>query len=245
MDALQGMKSIPDKAIDLVLTDPPYNLGEISTGNMNMPNHKEINNDIAKWDVGFDPVGFLKEASRILKPEGQIYIFTAHRLFGTYFDYFEKHFERQSFMVWHKTNPTPKWRRCAWLPSCELIIYAYNDGKTFNFTTQNDMHNFYESPIVMGNDRTEHPTQKPLDLFQKIIITTTNSGDVVLDPFLGSGTTLRACRETGRVGLGFEINPEYEEIICKRSLQDIPDITTYGAGSNAGTPPLKTEQKEA
>jgi site-specific DNA-methyltransferase (adenine-specific)/modification methylase len=97
-------------------------------------------------------------------------------------------------MVWHKTNPAPKFRRAGFLNSCELIVCMWNKGHTWNFTKQNEMHNFIESPICMGNERLKdpkHPTQKPVSVLKKLINIASNEGDMILDPFAGVGSRIK------------------------------------------------------
>ena len=98
------------------------------------------------------------------------------------------------------------------LNSCELIVCMWNQGHTWNFTKQKDMHNFIESPICMGNERLKnpkHPTQKPIKVLEHIIRIATNPVNIVFDPFMGVGSTGVAALNLGRRFIGFELNPEY------------------------------------
>ena len=101
----------------------------------------------------FDPQKLLKDFRRILKPTGNIFIFTSYNLIGKYHEIFNPVFDTFQFMVWHKTNPIPNIRKSSFLNSCELIVCLWNKGHTWNFTKQNEMHNFIESPICMGKER--------------------------------------------------------------------------------------------
>ena len=161
------LKQIPNQSIDLILTDPPYNLNPYSTGNLKMSWRKDFNNDIAKWDKeALNMKLLLKEYKRILSPTGNIFIFTAYNLLGEFHRFFDPEFDTFQIMVWHKTNPPPKLRRTSFLNSCELICCMWNKGHTWNFSKQNQMHNFFESPICMGKERLNHPTQKTLKTFK-------------------------------------------------------------------------------
>ena len=209
-DCYKLLKTIPDQSIDLILTDPPYNLNPYSTGNLKMKWRKDFNNDIASWDKeSLDVELLLEEYKRILSPTGNIFIFTAYNLIGSFHKLFDPVFDTFQFMVWHKTNPPPKLRKTSFLNSCELICCMWNKGHTWNFSKQNAMHNFFESPICMGKERLKHPTQKPVRLLKHIISIASNEGDIVLDNFMGVASTGEASLRLGRQFIGFEIDEEY------------------------------------
>jgi site-specific DNA-methyltransferase (adenine-specific)/modification methylase len=174
---------------------------------------KEINNDLARWDeVEFRPAEWLTEFKRVLKPTGNIFIFCAYNLLGKWHEAFDPEFDTFQFMVWHKTNPIPKVRRAGFLNSCELIVCMWNKGHTWNFTNQRDMHNFIETPICMGAERLKkptHPAQKPLKVLEHIIRLASDPGDIILDPFMGVGSTGVAALRLGRQFIGMEIDSEY------------------------------------
>ncbi len=122
-DSYKKIKTIPTSSVDLILTDPPYNLGMYSKGNIKMNWRKDFNNDIADWDkIEFTPKHWLPEFKRILKPTGNLFAFTSYNLLGKWHEAFDPQFDTFQFMVWHKTNPAPKIRRAGFLNSCELII---------------------------------------------------------------------------------------------------------------------------
>lgn len=206
------LPQIPSASIDLILTDPPYNLRAYSTGNIRLSWRKTVNNDVAAWDGAFDPSMVVNEFVRILKPTGNLFAFTSYNLLGHWHERFDPKFDTFQFMVWHKTNPPPKIRRAGFLNSCELIVCAWNKGHTWHFSKQRMMHNFIESPICMGRERWRdpvHPTQKPLKVLRPLIELASNPGDVVLDPFMGVGSTGVAALELGRRFIGVEIDPAY------------------------------------
>ena len=219
-DCFDKLKEIPDKSINLILCDPPYNLANYSTGNMNFSWRTEINNDVAEWDEKpLDPADLLQEFKRIIKPDGNIFIFTSYNLIGKYHDVFDKEFDTFQFMVWHKTNPIPNIRKSSFLNSCELIVCLWNKGHTWNFTKQNEMHNFIESPICMGTERLKdpkHPTQKPVKILEHIINIASNEDDVVLDMFMGVGSTGVAAMNLNRRFIGIELDKKYYNAACKR-----------------------------
>jgi site-specific DNA-methyltransferase (adenine-specific) len=218
-DAFKQIKKIPDASVDLILTDPPYNLGPYSTGNMRFSWRKELNNDIADWDGSFDPGMLAEDFMRVLSPAGNLFAFTSYNMLGRWHEVFDPVFDTFQFMVWHKTNPPPKVRRAGFLNSCELIVCAWNKGHTWNFTKQKDMHNFIESHICMGKERVKepsHPTQKPVAVLRRIIELASVPGELVLDPFMGVGSTGVAALETGRRFLGIELDKEYFKAAKRR-----------------------------
>ena len=224
-DCLEEMKKIPDKSIDLVLTDVPYNLGEVNPNLIKFKNRENMNKaNVDKWNKDFDPTAFLPEAKRILKEKGNIFIYTSHRNFGDYFKWLDKNFARVFFGVWHKTNPVPQVRKVSFLSSLELFICAWNTPHKWNFSYQTEMHNFIEAPICSGNVRTEHSAQKPVLIMKHIIEKASNKDNTILDPFMGSGTTGVACKELGRNFIGIEIEPKYFEIAQRRINQTMENL---------------------
>jgi site-specific DNA-methyltransferase (adenine-specific)/modification methylase len=219
-DSRYLIKELPDESIDLILTDPPYNLSNYSTGNIDLPWRKTINNDLADWDrSNFEPAEWMAEFKRILKPTGNIFAFTSYNLIGKWHQAFDPQFDTFQYMVWHKTNPVPKIYRAGFLNSCELVICAWNKGHTWNFRSQKEMHNFIESPICMGKERLKnpfHPTQKPIKVLEHIIGIATNEGDIVFDPFMGVGSTGVAALNLGRRFIGFELERQYYDAAIKR-----------------------------
>lgn len=220
-DSFQKIKEIKTNSIDLILTDPPYNLGKYSTGNIKMSWRKDFNNDIAEWDKkDFDPAGWLVEFKRVLKPKGNIFAFTSYNLLGRWHEVFDPAFDVFQFLVWHKTNPPPKVFKTSFLNSCELIVCCWNRGHTWNFTNQKEMHNFIETSICMGEERLKgkhkHPTQKPIKVLKRIINIASNRGDLVFDPFMGVGSTGVAAVQLGRRFIGMEIDKTYFEAAEQR-----------------------------
>lgn len=219
-DCYSYISQIPDGSIDLILTDPPYNLSKYSTGNIKLSWRKDINNDLADWDKKiFEPADLIDDFTRILKPTGNIFAFTSYNLLGRWHEVFDPKFDTFQYMVWHKTNPVPKIRRAGFLNSCELIICVWNKGHTWNFTNQKEMHNLIESPICMGKERLKnpmHPTQKPVKVLSHIVKLASNPGDLVFDPFMGVGSTGIAALNLGREFLGFEIDEIYFKAADKR-----------------------------
>lgn len=146
-DCFEYIKNIPDNSIDLILTDPPYNLSNYSTGNIKLSWRSEINNDLADWDkTVFNPALLADDFIRILNPTGNIFAFCSYNIIGKWHEVFDSKFDTFQFMVWHKTNPVPKIYKAGFLNSCELIVCMWNKGHTWNFLNQKEMHNFIETP---------------------------------------------------------------------------------------------------
>ena len=219
-DAKKYIKRMSASSVDLILTDPPYNLSPYSTGNMKFSWRKEINNDLAEWDKeSFNPSEWVQEFKRILKPTGNIFAFCSYNLVGKWHEAFDPEFDTFQFMVWHKTNPVPKFRKAGFLNSCELIVCMWDKGHTWNFGKQNEMHNFIESSICMGEERVKnpnHPTQKPLRVLKHIVKIASKPDDLVFDPFMGVGSTGVAALELKRRFLGVEIDRQYFKAANRR-----------------------------
>lgn len=212
-DCLDYLGQIPDNSIDLILTDPPYNIAQYSTGNINLPGRSALNNDLAEWDlIPFDPFDLLPDFKRIIKPDGNIFVFTSYNLIGKWHEAFDSEFDTFQFFIWHKTNPAPKIFKNGFLNSCEMIACMWNKGHKWNFSDQRNMHNFFESPICMKPERLsepKHPSQKPVRLLEHIVSIASNENDVVFDPFMGVGSTGVAALRNKRRFIGIEIEKSY------------------------------------
>ena len=222
-DAKEVLRRIPDGSIDLILTDPPYNLARHSTGNIPLPGRLPINNDVGAWDrIDFRPEEWADELIRVLKPTGNLFIFTSYHQIGSWYNCLDHRFDVSNFMVWHKTNPAPKIFKTGFLNSCELIFTCWNKKHTWNFLSQSEMHNFLESPVCMPPERLKEPkhaAQKPVTILKKIISIASNAGDVVMDPFMGVGSTGAAALTMSRRFIGVEIVPDYFHAAYNRLTQ--------------------------
>ncbi len=228
-DCLDVMKYIPDESIDLVLTDPPYNIRWKQQ--MELHGRKPFYHNFGelKGEDGWDKQGLktlyknlFPELDRILKENGSALIFTSQEGIGYMTDEARKNnLDMKATIFWKKTNPMPQIRKKNYVSAVECIVWIFrrNPKKvsyTINFRTQKEMQNWFEYPICAGKERTKHPTQKPLKLIKDLIENHSNRGDIILDPFVGSGTTAVACLELERNFIGIEINKEYVEIANKR-----------------------------
>ena len=133
-EALTELAKIPDGSVELILTDPPYNINQYSTGNISRSDAVDLNNDIAEWDVEpFHPADYLPEFQRILSPTGNLFAFTGYNQFGEWHQHYDAAFDTFQFVVWHKLNPPPHLRGTSFRKSVELVICAWNKGHTWNF----------------------------------------------------------------------------------------------------------------
>ena len=219
-DSHELLKDVEDSSVDLILTDPPYNIGKYSTGDIMLPGRSSLNNGIGEWDLAdFRPEDWCDEFIRVLKPTGNLFIFTTYNQIGRWHACLDHRFDTTQFMIWHKTNPAPKIFKAGFLNSCEMIFCCWNKGHTWNFLSQKEMHNFIESPICMVPERIrdpKHPAQKPVAILKKILKIASNEGDLILDPFMGVGSTGVAAMEMGRRFIGMELDRAYFTAASRR-----------------------------
>ncbi len=221
---IDGLKNLESESVDLIFTDPPY--FQYRAKNVNgLKNHKDVVTEF-EFD-GFKTEeeyltfleDVLKECFRVAKPGAAGYIWCG----DDFVSYINRIVEKVGFQFrkvihWHKTNPFPAiYTRKMFANSMELLVhFSKGTPKTWNHKHVNEMHNFIETPICMGKERTAHKTQKPLKVCIPYIEISSNPGDLVLDPFIGSGSTAVAAKMLGRNYVGFEINNEFCKIAEKR-----------------------------
>jgi len=226
-DLLDKMKDIEDESIDLIVTDPPYNLSKNYGNTQDTLQFTEYLKFTEKW---------LKEADRVLKPNGTIYVFMGMKYISYVYNILDGdlRYNFNSWIVWYYTQGIGK--TIGFSPRHDdILMFTKSKKFTFNLDDIRIPQKYYRSVNNMrganpGNvwefshmhfcsrHRLEHPTQKPEGLYERIILASSNPGDTVLDPFVGSGTALRVCQQTGRNCIGIDINPEYTEL-CKIRLQ--------------------------
>ncbi|PYD60369.1 DNA-methyltransferase [Gluconacetobacter entanii] len=215
---LTGLEKINDNSVDLIIADPPYNLGK---------NYNTTNDNL-----GFDEyISFTKEwmshAKRIIKPNGTVYIFMGVQFISYIFKIAQKDlsFDLNSWISWHYTQGIGKTK--GFSPRHDDIL-MFNAGKNpkFNLDAIRVPQKYYRSRNNMrganpgdvwqfshvhycNENRRDHPTQKPEGLFERMILASSDNGDVVVDPFSGSGTCARVCKQLNRNCLSFEIDEKY------------------------------------
>lgn len=221
-DASQLIKQIPDNTIDAIYTDVPY-LYENGGGGSSDVALRIKNNaqNLANANItdGFNYEIF-NDFVRVLK-KINVFIWCSKLqipdILNWWINYGKNNNIRINYeiLVWCKTNPTPCTNN-VWLPDIEYCLYFREKGVKLNDGYDNK-HKYYINGLnVADKNDYGHPTCKPLDFTEKHLLHCTQPGDLILDPFLGSGTTVLAAKHTNRKFLGFEINPEYYDIACKR-----------------------------
>ncbi len=224
-----AIKTIPQLRInvDAIMVDPPYNTANKNT--KMLKGRKARSSDFGRWDYfsDYDYLKFTENWIRLVKPilkiSGNLLTFCKLEYLSDVRRLYEKEgFKHHGTIIWHKTNPAPQIRKTGFLSSCEAILWASNgfDGNkisyTFNFSKQNEMHNFIEYPICMGNERTPHPTQKPKKVLSHLMKIFTNENDLILDCFAGSGTLAEVANDLNRNSISIENNRDYFEIMKNR-----------------------------
>lgn len=202
-DCLELMKEIPDESIDLIVSDPPYFLGMTHNG------QKGDFNDLAICKPFF--MNLFAEYNRVLKSTGRVYFFTDWRGYAFYYPLLSESIPVRNLIVWDKKSGAGNQYNF----SHEFIMYSTK--KPIN---QGGSNVWRETAFSSGAKKTNgekvHPTQKPIELIERIITDATNEGELVLDTFMGSGTTGVACKNTNRKFIGMELQEKYFEIAKRR-----------------------------
>ncbi len=223
-DCFEFLATVEDESVDLILVDPPYEISR-ETGFeavVNGVDRFKISMDFGEWDYAFEGLDMaVREFYRVLKKGGTAIIFYDLWKITFLAQMLEKsRFRQLRFLEWIKTNPVPLNSKVNYLTNGREIAISAIKGNKPTFHSEYD-NGIYEYPIYQGKDRC-HPTQKPVRLFEALIEKHSNRGDLVLDCFLGSGTTALACRNTGRRFVGCEVSPEY----YRKALDRISGQTT-------------------
>ena len=217
------LKGIESGEVDLILTDPPYAISKptgfakVKTGVQRFA----VSMDFGEWDhQEIDLHCFAQEAYRVLRKGGTCIVwYDIWKITPLASALQEAGFSMLRLIVWNKTNPVPLNSQATYLSnSREIAVMAVKQGKP-TFHGQYETGD-YELPIPRHNGNRVHPTQKPLNLFEKLIEKHSNAGDIVCDPFLGSGTTAVAAKRHKRHFIGCDIDAKYAEIAQKRVAQE-------------------------
>ncbi len=258
-DSLKLMQKIPDESVDLIFADPPYFMQLHKQ--LVRPDATAVSavNDL--WDK-FDNFGaydqftiqWLKEAFRILKKTGSLWVIgTYHNIFRVGYHLQNTGFWILNDVIWRKTNPMPNFKGTRFTNAHETLIWATKEPSTkytFNYESMkafNDdlqMRSDWLIPVCHGPERvknadqkTLHSTQKPEELVYRIILACTKPHDLVLDPFVGSGTTVAVAKKLGRHYIGIDQDSAYIASAQKRLQSIIPNKTEYLAPLTKELPP--------
>lgn len=216
--------------VDLFATDPPYNVSARGVGGMantsvgRVPRKdgtmREIVRDYGDWDHNWKPGPFIKLVKGLLKPSGALVAFTSEFLVGAYL---KSGLDHRGLLFWRKTNPAPSFRKQI-VRAMEFAVWQTNGGG-WTFNAGGYCPNVWDGPIINGytcentNEQRWHPTQKPEWLMSQWIALFSNPGDLVVDPYAGSGTTLVCAKRLGRRAIGIELKEEYCEVAARRLSQ--------------------------
>ena len=203
-DCLDVMKSIPDNSIDLILTDPPYNMSQ--KNNFHTMNRSGIN--FGEWDKKFDLFSYIDEVVRLLNKNGSFVVFNSWQNLGDIAKYAEsKGLDTKDMIRLEKTNPMPRNRDRRYITDYECAVWFVKHNSKWIFNRQSKT---YERPKYTGSIETGlHPTQKNLGLMKWLVLIHSNENNIVLDPFMGSGTTGVACQNLNRNFIGIELDETY------------------------------------
>lgn len=242
-DCIAEMAKLPDASVDMIFADPPYNLQ--LGGDLFRPEGGRVDAVDNDWDK-FDTLAaydrftalWLAEARRILKPDGTIWVIGSyHNIFRVGATLQDQGFWILNDIIWRKANPMPNFKGTRFTNAHETLIWASQgeDARyTFNYKamkTLNDelqMRSDWVLPICGGQERLKrngtkaHPTQKPEALLYRVMLACTKPGDVVLDPFFGTGTTGAVAKRLGRKWIGIEREDSYIEVALQRIEEALP-----------------------
>ncbi|QQM29828.1 site-specific DNA-methyltransferase [Martelella lutilitoris] len=244
-DCVAALEALPDHSVDAIFADPPYNLQ--LGGVLHRPDQSKVDAVDDEWDrfASFEAydaftTAWLLACRRVLKPSGTIWVIGSyHNIFRVGAKMQDLGFWILNDIVWRKTNPMPNFKGRRFQNAHETMIWASPDadarGYTFNYDAMkaaNDdvqMRSDWLFPICSGGERLKgedgkkvHPTQKPEALLSRIILSSTKPGDVVLDPFLGSGTTAAVAKRLGRHFVGVEREQAYIDAATARIAEVEP-----------------------
>ena len=218
-DCLSVMAELPENSVDTILTDPPYNISKDNNFHT-MNSAKRQGVDFGDWDKEFDLFSWIEPYTKLLDANGSIIIFCSFRYISHIVDELERcNMVVKDVIKWIKTNPMPRNTNRRYVQDTEFAVWAVNSKAKWVFNKKNNtpyLRAQFETPTVSGKERTSHPTQKSLRLMEEIISIHTNPDDIIIDPFMGSGTTGVACVQTGRNFIGIEIDPTYFAIAERR-----------------------------
>ena len=232
-DTFKTLKKFDDKSVNMIFADPPYFL---SNDGITCSGGKMVSVNKGNWDkqlTGEEKYKFnkkwIKECNRVLKDDGTIWISgTLHNIYSIGMALEEEGFKILNNITWQKTNPPPNLACKTFTHSTETILWAKKDipkvKYKFNYEIMKKMNNNKQMKDVWTTSLTKpsekrqgkHPTQKPLELLEKIIIASTDENDIILDPFCGSGTTGIAAHNLNRRFIGIDNSTEYLDLSIRR-----------------------------
>lgn len=214
-DCIEGMQTIADNSIDLVITDPPYNISRKT--NFNTLGNRSM--DFGTWDKDFELYKFIQELPRILKENSNVVVFNSwENLESLAVLLRENNIVVKRCLVLNKSNPAPFNRDRLFVNDVEFALWGVYNSKNKPVKCPFNRQDKYEKCVINTTvqSRKYHPTMKDINVVEKLLMILSNKGDTVLDPFSGSGTTAIACINNNRNFIGFELDKDYYDISVKR-----------------------------
>ena len=203
-DCFELLQGIPDESVDMVLTDPPYGMSFQS-------GHRKTKYEKIKGDSNLDWLdNFVNEIYRVSKPNTAHYVFCSFHHIDKFKQAIEKKFKVKNILTWVKNNTSMGDLKGDFAPKTEFIIFFHKGRKLINGKRDPNVLEFKKTRNEL------HPTQKPVDMTEYLIGKFSDEGDVILDPFMGSGTTGIACINTNRNFIGMELDENYFNIAEER-----------------------------
>lgn len=224
-DFLYWLDGIPDESVDLILTDIPFKISKESSFKTMKNRRNQRSLDFGEWDKNFDEQT-LAPLQKKLKKGGSLITFHSMEQYSILHSVFDELFFKDK-LIWKKTNPMPRNRDRRYVSNIEVASWFVKPGKKWTFNRQNANYDgcVMEAPSESGGGFVRyHPCQKPQKILQELIERHSNEGDLVLDPFMGAGSTGVACIKTGRSFIGFELEPKYFVTAEQRIEQALCDL---------------------
>jgi len=224
LDCLSGLKKLPDGCIDLVVMDPPYLMSKTGGGIFGNANRSYLS-ELHTIVDGINN-GILDELMRVMK-RPNIYIWANKTQHHQYLSYFAgEHGCNYDLLTWHKTNPIPM---CGnrYLPDTEYLLFFRAEGVPLYGKYETKSKYYITKTNKEDKEKFGHPAIKPLHITRNIIINSSKEGDIVLDPYIGSGTTAVAAVQTNRHYIGYEIEPNYAMMAKERIAAERPMLSAH------------------
>ena len=219
-DCLEGMARLPNGVVDLIVTDPPYKVSQMYGGGVDADNLINVASILRTFP----------EMSRVLKSGRFLVCFYDNRILPFIFEAVKGTdlvYRKSIYLYrrWGNANRWVGWMQCT--DPCLIFVKGHTEPFSPEIKGRTIKHDCYIKSCPEA-DNTGHPAQKPIEMISDIISWCSEPREIILDPYLGSGTVIKASSQLGRIGLGYEINPEYEQVIQKRILENIPMIESFG-----------------
>ncbi len=245
-NSIKVMNALPEESVDVIFADPPYNLQ--LGGDLHRPDQSKVDAVSNHWDqfesfAAYDQFTkmWLAAARRVLKKDGTLWVIGSyHNIFRVGATLQDMGFWMLNDVIWRKSNPMPNFKGRRFTNAHETLLWTAKNEKSryqFNYEAMKELNEGLQMrsdwliPICNGGERIKidgkkaHPTQKPEALLYRVILSSTNVGDVILDPFFGSGTTGAVAKKLGRKFIGIEMEKEYVQIARARidEIQELED----------------------